>query len=364
MPAAAIAASAGASRLGGRGTRAACGAILIAGGLAALGVLPGSAWWWTIAPQVLVGVGLGLALSALTERALHGRSPQAVHGGWTIAARHAGVVVGLLLLTPIFTTALDRNEDRALRAGAAAVLDSSIPPLDKLGRRTGRPGDRAIGRSRGAGRAACVRRSPRRRGVRDARGAARRRSSTGRSRPRSRGRSCSRRCSRSPPSCRSPPRGESRAYEGRSAPSSAARAPPPRSSARTSRSEGRRTSRPPVADPCAPRPARETSGTGERVELVLLAAADETACALGVSREELVLALRSVDELERSRGRRAAHGTSSRTRCATGSSAPSTRRRSEDLIGDTTASALSFAAERLPLGLLLSVLRGASSFLD
>ena len=36
----------------------------------------------------------------------------------------------------------------------------------------------------------------------------------------------------------------------------------------------------------------------------------------------------------------------------------------EDLIGETTASALSFAAERLPLGLLLSVLRGASSFLD
>jgi hypothetical protein len=133
MPAAAFATSAIASRLGGLATRAASGGMLIAGGLAALGVLPGSALWWTIAPQVLVGAGLGLTLSALTERALHGRSPQAVHGGWTIAARHAGVVVGLLLLTPVFTTALDRNEDRALRAGAAAVLDSAIPPLDKLG---------------------------------------------------------------------------------------------------------------------------------------------------------------------------------------------------------------------------------------
>ena len=132
MPAAAIGMGRIADRVGGSATRATSGAILIAGGLAALGVLPGSAWWWTIAPQVLVGAGLGLALSALTERALHGRSPQAVHGGWTIAARHAGVVVGLLLLTPIFTTALDRNEDRALRAGAAAVLDSRIPPLDKL----------------------------------------------------------------------------------------------------------------------------------------------------------------------------------------------------------------------------------------
>jgi MFS family permease len=133
MPLAAITTAAVADRLGSTATRAATGVVLVAGGLTALGVLPGSAWWWTVVPQILVGAGLGLALSALTERALHGRSPQAVHGGWTIAARHAGVVLGLLLLTPVFTTALDRNEDRALRAGAAAVLDSRIPPLEKLG---------------------------------------------------------------------------------------------------------------------------------------------------------------------------------------------------------------------------------------
>ena len=36
----------------------------------------------------------------------------------------------------------------------------------------------------------------------------------------------------------------------------------------------------------------------------------------------------------------------------------------EDLVGNTTAGALRFAAEHLPLGLLLEVLRGASSFLD
>ena len=132
MPVAAIASAALAQQIGNTATRAAAGVILITGGLAALGVLPGSAWWWTLLPQVLVGAGLGLALSALTERALHGRSPQAVHGGWTIAARHAGVVLGLIMLTPVFTSALDRNEERALRAGAAAVLDSSIPSLEKL----------------------------------------------------------------------------------------------------------------------------------------------------------------------------------------------------------------------------------------
>ena len=112
--------------------RAASGSILIAGGLAALGWLPHAGAGWTVAPQLAVGAGLGLAVSALSERALAGRSAQAVHGGWTIAARHAGVVLGLLLLTPLFTTDLDRNEDNALAAGTAAVLDSRIPPLDKI----------------------------------------------------------------------------------------------------------------------------------------------------------------------------------------------------------------------------------------
>ena len=75
---------------------------------------------------------VGLALVALTERAVAGRAEQVVHGGWTITARHAGVVLGLLLLAPVLTTALEEAQDEAVRAGAAAVLDSGIPPLDKL----------------------------------------------------------------------------------------------------------------------------------------------------------------------------------------------------------------------------------------
>jgi MFS family permease len=110
----------------------ACGVILLAGGLAALALMPRAGWGWTIPPQILVGAGLGLTVGGLTERALRNRSDQVVHGGWTIAARHAGVVVGLVLLAPVLTTALEENRDEAIRAGAAVVLDSEIPPLDKL----------------------------------------------------------------------------------------------------------------------------------------------------------------------------------------------------------------------------------------
>jgi MFS family permease len=132
MPLAAIAAARLAPVSVGRGMRIATGVVLVAGGLTGLALLPRAGWGWTIAPQLLVGAGLGLALAALTERALAGRAEQVVHGGWTLAARHAGVVLGLLLLAPVLTTALERNEDEALRAGTAAVLDSGIPPLDKV----------------------------------------------------------------------------------------------------------------------------------------------------------------------------------------------------------------------------------------
>jgi MFS family permease len=112
---------------------AACGVILLGGGLAALALLPRAGWAWTIPPQLLIGAGLGLTVASLTELAVEGRADQVVQGGWTLAARHAGVVLGLLLLAPVLTNALEENRDVAIRAGAAVVLDSDIPPLDKLG---------------------------------------------------------------------------------------------------------------------------------------------------------------------------------------------------------------------------------------
>jgi hypothetical protein len=72
----------------------------------------------------------------------------------------------------------------------------------------------------------------------------------------------------------------------------------------------------PVADPCQERVLPEAEGLGETIERIALNAVDSVACELGVSREELVLALRSQDafdsfsaehDIERSEAERAIH---------------------------------------------------------
>ncbi len=120
---------------GGMGTpreRAMAGAILLSGGLAGLALLPKAIIVATFIPQILVGAGLAFVLSALTHTALEGRSPQAVHGGFTLASRHLGVVAGLLVMTPIFTGDLVQQRDAAEQAGTAALLDAPLPALTKI----------------------------------------------------------------------------------------------------------------------------------------------------------------------------------------------------------------------------------------
>jgi MFS family permease len=132
MPLAALAAYRLLPPVGTPRMRGAAGAILIAGGLAALSVLPGASWEWLIAPQLAIGTGLALAIGALTEEALAGRSPIAIHGGWTIASRHAGVCLGLLILTPIFTGDLQDQQRAAELAGTRIILDSKLALSDKF----------------------------------------------------------------------------------------------------------------------------------------------------------------------------------------------------------------------------------------
>jgi hypothetical protein len=63
---------------------------------------------------------------------MHLRLPRVEHASWTISARHLGVVVGLAILTPIFTSDLMDAQAPAEQAITALVLDAPLPAQDKV----------------------------------------------------------------------------------------------------------------------------------------------------------------------------------------------------------------------------------------
>jgi predicted MFS family arabinose efflux permease len=141
MPIAALVAGRWARAHGGL-VAALAGSVLVAGGLAALGLLPSAHAGWTLVPQLAIGLGLGLALATLIGATVgeHGPEdgPAAAAGiarpaAWTIGARHMGIVVGLLVLTPIFTADLNDIRPPGERAGLARVLDAPLPLAPKIG---------------------------------------------------------------------------------------------------------------------------------------------------------------------------------------------------------------------------------------
>lgn len=110
----------------------AVGCFLVAGGLLGLAIPPSAHLAWTVAPQALVGLGLGLTVDRLTAQAMEMRLPRANHAGWTIGARHVGVVVGLAILTPVFTADLRDAQEPAQQAITSLVLDAPLPPQVKI----------------------------------------------------------------------------------------------------------------------------------------------------------------------------------------------------------------------------------------
>jgi MFS family permease len=110
----------------------AVGCFLIAGGLVGLAIPPSANLIWTIGPQALVGLGLGLTVDRLTAQAMEMRLPRVRHAGWTIGARHLGVVLGLAILTPVFTADLQDAQEPAQEAIASLVLDAPLKPQDKI----------------------------------------------------------------------------------------------------------------------------------------------------------------------------------------------------------------------------------------
>jgi hypothetical protein len=96
----------------------------------ALASLPDASLWWTVPPQALAGVGMGLALPALAGGLLPERTPE--QAARLLTVRHAGITLALVLLAPIAAARVDHAVDTGRLQGTALVLDAKLPPLEKI----------------------------------------------------------------------------------------------------------------------------------------------------------------------------------------------------------------------------------------
>jgi MFS family permease len=108
------------------------GAILLAAGLVALALLPRVSNALVAVALAFCGMGLGLAVPVLTRASLDAEAGIVRSGAITVSARHAGLVLGLALVAPLLTGALDSAGQRALLGGTKTILDANIPIRKKV----------------------------------------------------------------------------------------------------------------------------------------------------------------------------------------------------------------------------------------
>jgi MFS family permease len=126
LPLAALAARRLAGELSIR-TATAAGSVLMAAGLVALALLPAVSTAIVAIALALCGVGMGLAVPALTGVAVAPDARLTRHGSVTTGARHAGLVLALVLVAPLLSHDLDRGSHDALLSGTKVLLNADVP---------------------------------------------------------------------------------------------------------------------------------------------------------------------------------------------------------------------------------------------
>jgi predicted MFS family arabinose efflux permease len=115
---------------GDAGALAIVGSTLIGAGVLSLAFLPTDAVAMTLVPQLIAGVGMGMALPALAGGLLPERSP--VDAAHLLSVRHFGITVALAILAPVAANQLDHANDQVRERGAALILDAELPAAEKL----------------------------------------------------------------------------------------------------------------------------------------------------------------------------------------------------------------------------------------
>ena len=118
-----------------------------------------------------------------------------------------------------------------------------------------------------------------------------------------------------------------------------------------------------VADPCETRERPDVDGLAETLEAVALAGVDGVACELGVSREELVLALRSEEALDAFARERGVDRDELEAAITDGLVRAVDRAEADGDLPGLVAPIVRRAAESVPPWLILQTLESIGSFL-
>jgi MFS family permease len=109
----------------------AAGSVLLALGLFALSRLDHRELGWVVVALALCGTGLGLGFPGLTAAALRSGGSATARAARTVAARDAGLVLGLLVLAPVFVGQLNAAPGVATREAAGVVILAPLPLATK-----------------------------------------------------------------------------------------------------------------------------------------------------------------------------------------------------------------------------------------
>ena len=110
----------------------AAGAVVLAGGLAGLAFLPRVSGALAAVAFALCGAGMGLALSVLGPASLAESSGLIGAGSRSVAARHAGLMLGLLLIAPVLGSNLEARANDSALAGTRSLLEAQLPLRQKI----------------------------------------------------------------------------------------------------------------------------------------------------------------------------------------------------------------------------------------
>jgi MFS family permease len=101
----------------------AAGAVLLGAGLAGMALLPSGSLVWVVVALAIAGLGFGLVMPGLTRTTT---------GATAVWIRHAGLVAGLLVITPLLTSDLISAGEKAELRGIATTLDAPASADTKL----------------------------------------------------------------------------------------------------------------------------------------------------------------------------------------------------------------------------------------